>query len=163
MGGNAEQTSSAGTPKRARAANVAAAKRAAQAVELRRGRTSYAAIAEALGYASPSAAWKAVHRALERETAGQVDELRREETDMIERLHFAWWRRALAGDLDAAKLVLGLSVQRARLLGLYAPTRIRAEVTEETRERLRDLVDKVRALPPADAEVTTLADRRRGA
>lgn len=148
---------------RTRAANLAAAAKAAQAVELRRGRVTYAVIAQQLGYSTAAAAWKAVDGALRRNEAGQVDALRAEETDMLDRLHFAFWRAALNADVDAGKMILAISTRRARLLGLDAALRVKAELTDETREKVHDLVGKIRALPPAPAEPAPVARRRRTA
>lgn len=136
------------------AVKLSAAERQIKAVELRRARVTYAAIAERLGYANASGAHKAVHAALNRARGGAVDELRAEEGDMLDRLHVAYWPSALSGDLNAAKLILDLSARRSRLYGLDAALRVKHELTDETRLRVLELVDRVRELPPAPAART---------
>lgn len=121
------------------------------ALELRRARVPYGDIARQLGYASASGAWEAVHRALGRVSQGHAEQYRREEVDMLDRLHRAHWTAALGGDVPAAKLVLSLSERRARLLGLDAAVAIKAQVTSELDSEIEELLRELagsEAVPP---------------
>lgn len=122
--------------------------REARVVALRRGRMPWADVASATGYSSPAAAQRAYRRASARVLVATVDEHRREELDMLDRLHAAFWRDALKGDYAAGVMILRTSDARRRLLGLDAALRIKTEVTEATRERVRELVGHLKALPP---------------
>ncbi|MCD2116737.1 MULTISPECIES: hypothetical protein [Rhodococcus] len=101
--------------------------RAQRCLELRREGHTWQEIADQLGYADRSGARKAVERLLDRTEFESVDEYRVLESDRLDALHAAYWTAALAGDLDAAKLVLRISAQRCRLLGLDLPARVSIE------------------------------------
>lgn len=116
-----------------------------QALELRRARVPYGDIARQLGYASASGAWEAVHRALGRVSQGHAEQYRREEVDMLDRLHRAHWTAALAGDVPAAKLVLSVSERRARLLGLDAAVAIKAQISSELDSEIEQLLRELGA------------------
>lgn len=124
--------------------------REARVVALRRGRMPWPEIARQTGYASAAVAQRAYRRALRRVLVATVDEARREEQDMLDRLHAAYWRPALEGNPVAAMMILRTSEARRRLLGLDAALRVKTEVTEATRERVRELVGNLRALPAPD-------------
>ncbi len=126
--------------------------REAKIVQLRRAKFDWATIAEQVGVASPQSAQRIYRRTLERLPAAQVDELRREDTEMLDRLHQAFWRDAMAGDVAAGTLILKIFEQRAKLNGEYAPVKTQVEVTDNTRARITELIDKIRALPPTDDE-----------
>ncbi|EHK82144.1 hypothetical protein [Rhodococcus pyridinivorans] len=101
--------------------------KAQRCLELRREGQTWQEIADQLGYADRSGARKAVERLLDRTEFESVDEYRVLESDRLDALHAAYWTAALAGNLDAAKLVLRISAQRCRLLGLDLPTRVAVE------------------------------------
>ena len=70
------------------------------------------------------AAGKAVRRALAKhsdQTKEAVEELRQLELERLDALNLAFWPKAMAGDVQAGKLVLRTIEQRSRLLGLEAP------------------------------------------
>lgn len=117
-----------------------------KALELRRSKVTYTDIAVQLGYKSPGGAFDAVQRALKRTSQGAVEEFRREELDMLDRLHRAHWLPALNGNVASAKLVLSLSERRAKLMGLDAPTAIKATVTDQVDREIEDLVAELQQL-----------------
>lgn len=131
--------------------------REAKCVQLRRAKLPWAQVAQEAGYRSPEAAAVAYRRAINRVPTAQVDELRLEEGDMLDRLHTAVWRDAMNGDPVAVAAVLKISEQRSKLFGLYAPTKSQVEVTDNTKQRIIELVDQIRELPPATDEI---ANRR---
>lgn len=126
--------------------------REAKVVQLRRAKLDWTTIATEVGLNSPQAAQRIFRRAISRVNVAQVDELRREESEVLDRLHAAYWRQATNGDVAAGLLILKVFEQRAKLWGLYAPTKSQVEVTDSTRQRLVELVDQIRALPPAEDE-----------
>jgi hypothetical protein len=75
--------------------DVNAAERAQHAVRLRAQRLTFDEIAHKAGYASPGAARNAIQRELQRTMTTNVDELRREELDMLNRLHASIWPMAV--------------------------------------------------------------------
>lgn len=101
--------------------------KAQQCLELRREGHTWQEIADRLGYADRSGARKAAQRLLDRTEFESVDEYRVLESDRLDALHAAYWTAAMNGYLDAAKLVLRISAQRCRLLGLDLPARVSIE------------------------------------
>ena len=101
--------------------------RAQQCLELRRDGRTWQEIADQLGYADRSGARKAVERLLDRTEFESVDEFRALEADRLDALHAAHWGKAMNGDIEATKLVLKVSAQRCRLLGLNRPEHLVVE------------------------------------
>jgi len=102
-------------------------------LELKRSGATWDAIAEVVGYANASGAFKAYKRAMVRTLQQPADALREAEIDRLDRLQRAYWFEAI-GDRDnppihkSAEIVLKIIDRRAKLLGLDAPTKIQAEV-----------------------------------
>ena len=102
-------------------------------LELKRSGATWDAIAEVVGYANASGAFKAYQRAMVRTLQQPAEELRDAEIDRLDRLQRAFWFQAI-GDRDnepnlrAADFILKVIDRRAKLLGLDAPTKIQAEV-----------------------------------
>jgi hypothetical protein len=113
-------------------------------VQLRAQRLTFDEIARRAGYASPGAARNAIQRELERTVSENIDELRREELDMLNRLHAAVWPLAVpddGGDLQikedddeevkkkkraslfAVDRIVAISDRRSKLMGLEKPTK----------------------------------------
>jgi hypothetical protein len=120
-----------------------ATNRAALAVRLRAQRLTFDEIAQRAGYASPGAARNAIQRELQRTISESTDELRREELDMLNRLHAAVWPLAVPEDMQdlqvhddddeetkkkkrshlfAVDRVIAISDRRSKLMGLDKPT-----------------------------------------
>ena len=102
---------------------VLARERELQALELRKAGLTYARIGELLGV-SHVAVGKAVRRALAKhsdQTKEAVEELRQLELERLDAVNLAFWEKMMAGDVQAAKLILRTIEQRSRLLGLEAP------------------------------------------
>jgi hypothetical protein len=91
--------------------------RAAVAVELRLAGADYDEIAQELGFANRSGAWKAVQRALRQRSATAVDRYRMTRYAELEDVHRRWWPSAVAGDLAAINRVLAASSERSTLVG----------------------------------------------
>jgi hypothetical protein len=120
----------------------------ALALQMRLAGRSYQAIANALGYADHSGAYRAVERALVRVTAEPADELRKIELERLDQLyrwtmeeattdHLHFYQGVPTGFLDSAprlkamELALRIMERRSKLLGLDAPARQRIEVLSE--------------------------------
>ena len=91
-------------------------------------------IAEEVGYADASGAYRAYQRVMARTVQPVADEIREEEVRRLDRLISAYWPRALgAGGNDpnakAADVVYKAMDRRAKLLGLDAPVKQEVEVT----------------------------------
>jgi hypothetical protein len=134
-----------------------------KAVEMRLAGANLTEIAEALGYSAPSSAYRAVMRAISRDSQEDIDELRRLEAARLDAATAAIWPQVLDGDLQAVRTYVRISARRARMLGLDPPQEFRGMLTltlleqEATRiehELVRRGVDPrpLRALPspPAD-------------
>lgn len=100
---------------------LAAADRQRQALELRKAGHSFERIAAHLGYASKSAAYKAVMAGLRATLQEPADAVRALELERCDRLQAAVWPAATQGDLPAVAAVLRIMERRARYLGLEAP------------------------------------------
>jgi hypothetical protein len=98
-----------------------------KAVELALAGASYTAIADQLGYADRSGAWKAVRRALDRQEATEVGALREQEVARLDRMQAALWAKALRGDVQAVAAVLRIIDRRCKLQGLDLPARVHVQ------------------------------------
>lgn len=103
--------------------DVNAAERAAMAVRLRAQKLGYDEIARRCGYASRGACHDAVQRELQRVVVENVEELRREEVAMLDRLQEECWKRLDDDEFSKAKLfavdrLLMISERRSKLMGL---------------------------------------------
>ncbi len=100
-----------------------------QALDLRMAGVPYDRIATELGYANKQNARRAVLAALDAHEADSVKEMRAVEGAVLDRAQRAIWPAIIAGDIEAVRALVRISAQRARLFGLYAPTKI--EVSED--------------------------------
>ena len=128
-----------------RAQRAAAARKRAEATQLRIAGVDWATIADRVGYASPGAACTAVGEALKanlREQDQNVEELRALGVAKVNRLQAAFWTEAVVKkDIKAAKIVLECIKQEARFQGTEAPTRVNLEAQRLADEILAALAD----------------------
>jgi len=119
---------------RGRKNRALATERQRQALELHKAGVGYQAIADRLGYAGPSGAYKAVNAALQKTLQEPADELRTRELERLDRMHAALWPKAVSGHLRSVDRVLAIMARRSRLLGLDAPQRqhVAADLTLAT-------------------------------
>ncbi len=99
--------------------------RQVRALELRRDGLTYELIAQALGYAQPAGAFRAVRRGLLVTLREPAEELRTLELARLDSLQEALWTDAVDGNLSAVDRVLKIMRRRASLLGLDAPKQYR--------------------------------------
>lgn len=119
-----------GTSK-AKQAQVAA--RRAKAIQLRLAGMDWQSIADRLDYSDRGAACKDVTRALKKHQAEEADQvalLRHVTVQRLDRLQAAYWPKALQGDIKAAELVRKVIMDRARIEGTEAPTRVSVEAQQ---------------------------------
>lgn len=104
--------------------DVNAATRAVKALQLRAEKLTYEEIAHRTGFSTASSCRKAVLRELHRVVVTNVEELRREESALLDKLHAEVWALAMdrksKGRMYAIDRVLAISEARRRLFGLDA-------------------------------------------
>lgn len=110
------------------------AERRARAVALKVRGATWADVAEKCGYSSRQTAQKDVARALEQHL-GEVDrgvaEMRRLLLARLERVTWAMWPDAMAGDAAAARTLLRAISETAKLYGLHDPKRLEQTVSND--------------------------------
>jgi len=131
--------------------DVNAANRAIMAIQLRAKKMTYEEIAGRCGYANASSCRKAILREMQRVVVDNVDELRREEAEGLDRLESKCWERLEAGgDYDKAMLfavdrIVQIKERRAKLMGLdqtqaSAMASARVVIREIPKDYLGDVV-----------------------
>jgi len=137
-----------------KARRTATAERRAKAIGLRLAGRDWESIAAALGYASRGAACTDVTRALASnlaDVAAGAADLRALEAARLDTLQEAIWPEGLAGNLQAAHMILRLMERRARLLGLDAPVRAAVDVAGQVGvDELLRLIDHTPSDDPDD-------------
>lgn len=114
--------------------DVNAVQRVALALKLRAAKMGYEAIAKQCGYSNASACRKAVMRELDRCVIKNVDHLRAEELDSLERLEAECWKILYNKDREKAQLfavdrILAIKERRAKLMGLDVPADVAANAS----------------------------------
>jgi hypothetical protein len=110
---------------------IKAREKEGRALELRLYGANYEGIAEQLGYADASGAYKAISRALDRLTAEPSKEVLRIELERLDRMLSAVLGQAVQGHLGSIDRVLKIMERRAKLLGLDAVTLVEQAHTGE--------------------------------
>jgi len=110
---------------------IAALERKMKALELRKAGVDYMTIAKRLGYASASGAHNAVKAALKLTLQEPADDLRKLELERIDAALSAIWTQVMKGNHGAVDRFIRLSERRARLIGLDAPQKIEANLSEK--------------------------------
>jgi hypothetical protein len=87
-------------------------------LQLRVAGVSLQAIADRLGYADQSGAYRAVMSALAKARREPAEQMREMVTQRLDRMLQSVWPRVLQGELDAIHAALRIEERRARLLGL---------------------------------------------
>jgi len=126
---------------RGRKNRALATERQQQALELHKAGVGYQAIADHLGYAGPSGAYKAVEAALQKTLQQPADELRGLELERLDTLHRTLWPKAVTGNLRAVDRVLSIMKRRSQLLGLDT----RRQVTVSVELTARAMAEKMAA------------------
>jgi hypothetical protein len=130
-----------------------------EALYLRNGGASFAAIGKTLGV-SKSAAFKAINSALQTlrdEITEQAKLLQCQEADRLDQMQMGVWTRAIGGDLPAIQTVLKIMERRAKLLGLDSPIKV-AETHPDGSARESDSMSR----QEREARIAELEAKRRG-
>jgi hypothetical protein len=104
------------------------------ALELRRAKLSYDAIAKQLGYVNATSARRAVYTAIRLVIREPAEEVLQMELDNLDRMQASIWPQAIQGDLDAQARVLTIMDRRAKYLGLMQPEIVQQMVIVSTPE-----------------------------
>ncbi|GAG13752.1 unnamed protein product [marine sediment metagenome] len=91
------------------------------AIELRKAGASYQSIADQLGYADPSGAYRAVSRGLDTLVKEPAEELRTVQYERLNHMLISLWPRVQGGELAAMDRALGIMDRMSRLFGIEAP------------------------------------------
>jgi hypothetical protein len=114
-----------------------------------KGATFQQIAAAGFGIATPSGAWRAVHRALVRIPKAEADQARQAQLARLQTIRMLLWNHASADPIRAAEALIKLEAREARLLGLDMPSKL--EVTEEGNgiplEALRALMNRADVEP----------------
>lgn len=129
------------------------AQRRTEALSLRMAGLTYQQIGERLDI-SPDGARDLVQRTLHRAEMRSVESLRELENTRLDRLQAGLWTKALAGDVQAVDAILRISAQRAKLNGLYAPSKLDVNmgVRVEMQQALSELESLVMEIIPGEVE-----------
>lgn len=102
--------------------DVNAAVRASAAVKLRTSGLGYEEIAVQCGYASAGAAYNAIQRELKRNLVADIEDLRREEITILNKMHAEIWELAMdknnKGRLFAFDRLITIRERFSKLMGL---------------------------------------------
>lgn len=105
-------------------------------LELRRGGLTFDLIAERLGYANASGAYKAYQSACKRIVVDDVVAIRNAEMDRLDIAQAAIWGNVVQGDVRAVIALIKIMERRARLLGLDVPVKSQVEVNIHDRNSI---------------------------
>lgn len=114
-----------------------------QAVSLRNAGMTFAQIGELQGITAAMVR-RDIERALREYTSGQMDQLIAQHRSVIADMRRANYPGMLRGEKEPAKTILDGMAHEAKLLGMYAPTRVVTGVNEvEFSERFVELINAV--------------------
>lgn len=117
-----------------------AADKQRQALELRKAGKSLDAIAQEVGYNSPSGAFRAIVSGLRKTLQEPADEVRKMELERLDAMLEATWEFAMTGKPEAVDRVLKIMERRAKYLGLDAPKEINISYLKS---RAQEIADKL--------------------
>jgi hypothetical protein len=124
-------------------ANVAMADRQRRAMDLKLAGATFEQIAQQIGYADASGAYRAVQRGLTETQRPAADELRETFSRRLDRLLLAVWPQAVHGDLKAVECARRLVDQQAKLHGANLPVKSEVDVTVTERSAADAALDEL--------------------
>lgn len=130
-----------------------------RALELRKAGVGYRQIAEALGYANASGAFKAVQRSLREVKHEAADKLLALEIERLDQMLVAISQAVRSGNFGAIDRALRIAERRAKLLGLDSATKVdlKQTATHVFTLKIGDRLIKVRDERDEDQEETARA------
>lgn len=108
-------------------AKIRAVERTAEALRLRKAGLSHQAIADRLGYSSAQRAHEAIVRAIKALPREDAYDVRRLESERLDRMFLGVWTRAKQGDAEAIAAAMRIMERRAKYLGLDAPAKVQTD------------------------------------
>ena len=144
--------------------SLAVREKGRQAITLRMAGATIKQIANQLGYASESGAYKAIMRELEQTTQDMgesTEAVRQLELKRLDQMQFPIWNQVLAGDTGAISTALRIQERRASLLGLDAPKQIEARVRIDViswNQAIRDFIEVYRTYHSDAPEASQVMD-----
>lgn len=112
------------------AAELARVERRGQVLRLRNAGVTYAKIAEQLGISTDTVA-RDITKGLREILHEPAEEMLGSQRSMLSDIRRANYVAMLGGDLKAASMILRTMEHEAKLFGLYAPTRVNVDVSDE--------------------------------
>ncbi|MEE6264885.1 hypothetical protein V2E29_04390 [Streptomyces diastatochromogenes] len=140
-----------------KAQQAATAERRAKAIRMKIEGATYTQIADALGYASRSAAHMDVKRSLERHVVEEglaIEAWRELELARLDTLQQAIWDKAMSGDPRAIEAALKILDRRAKLLGLDSAIKLEVLTVDALDAQIQRLEAELNAaaITAADGE-----------
>ena len=145
--------------------SLAVREKGRQAITLRMSGATIKQIADKLGYASESGAYKAIMRELEQTTQDMgesTEAVRQLEIKRLDQMQLAVWNQARGGDQQSINTALRIQERRASLLGLDAPKQIEARVRIDVmswNQAIRDFLELYREYHRDAPEAPMLLDK----
>ena len=145
--------------------NIQARAKAQEAVKLRLAGATHKQIANQLGYAGESGAYKAIMRELTTVAAEQTpntEALRQISVQRLDQLLFSVWRDAIGGDQGAINTALKLEESRRNLLGIDAPKQYEARIRVDIlswNQALKDILEIYREVHGDSQEAPVFLER----
>ena len=124
------------------------AERSRSAIEMRKAGLTYDVIAQRLGFANRSGAFKAVERGIRSIMREPADDLRSLELERLDTIQVGLWTKARSGDVQAIDRLLRIMERRAKLLGLDAPeaSTVSIDATVEMQDEQQRLIGRIAGL-----------------
>lgn len=139
--------------------------RGQEAIKLRMAGATIAQIANQLGFANESGAYKSIIRELERtskDMGESTEAVRQVVLKRLDQMLFTVWSDVLSGDNVSIQTALRIEERRASLLGLDAPKQIEARVRVDImswNQALKDFLDLYREYHKEAPEAPMLIQR----
>jgi hypothetical protein len=132
--------------------------RAIQALELRKAGISYEMIAQRLGYANRTSAYRAVSTVLDNSEKEASSDLREMELRRLDDLFLSIYKKARDGDYAAIDRCLKIMERRAKIAGLDAPEKAQSDVRQVIKVVYEDVqyAEQFEEQPTQDAQLLTI-------
>ena len=118
---------------------IEAAKRQAQALELRMAGRTWWEIAQALNYKTPEGPQMAVKAALSKTLTPPAEQFRALALERLSKVVQVFWPAFLRGDERSGMMVLRAVADIRQLLGLDAPVKVQVDIREEATRIAKEL------------------------
>mgnify|MGYP001042940397 CR=1 FL=1 len=126
--------------------------RTLRALELRAAGLTYRQIAVELGYSTPTLAYRAVQRAVQRLQREYTEQMLALELERLDALQRAVWDKAMSGDVGAVRAAVSIIGLRAKLVGLGQETvKVGIDENDPLGQVLAEIAREAQAAAMADA------------